>query len=423
MAATILRHRYHCRVSFCGCVTMAVLSAAVLLDGNLATSELSPNYTRELAAIYPPESPLILREVNANAFVPLCDGRLFVIANGRAEEVYNTLTGRRVLSMQHPEMVLGAAVAPDETRLATVIAGRTSPIFVWELPSGKCLGRYSWSRKYGDTAPHEGDGARGSDAPEWDFPIRPYRSQTGFGFTSVAFSETGEILVAGREEGVVVVYDSTTGRELAAMTGKAKRLWSIAISPDPSRALTCGGLDGTVQLWDLRTRRLVREYRNGASCMFDSASRVPFAFSGDRKRFAFQELITLPEAAGMRVSIHVCDAGTGRYVRTLTETIGQADQAFAASRWRCVDGCLAFVSCERIIVNTGSVLNLWDVPKGMIIGRYRWQSGVNRFYSGAAIEFVRYVPSIAAILALEVDNDENTLHQDWTIPSVVVIRD
>lgn len=57
----------------------------------------------------------------------------------------------------------------------------------------------------------------------------------------------------------------------------------------------------------------------------------------------------------------------------------------------------------------------------MIIGRCRWQSGVNRFYSGAAIEFVRYVPSIAAILALEVDNDENTLHQDWTILSVVLL--
>ena len=69
----------------------------------------------------------------------------------------------------------------------------------------------------------------------------------------VAFSPDGKLLALGHREGLVVLRDAKTLRDLAELHPKGDTL-AIAFSPD-GRLIATAGQDEKVQLWDVATRR------------------------------------------------------------------------------------------------------------------------------------------------------------------------
>jgi WD40 repeat protein len=64
----------------------------------------------------------------------------------------------------------------------------------------------------------------------------------------------GKRLAATANDNSVKVWDSTTGRELLILRGRADAVTSIAFSPDRRRLATCSW-DNTAKLWDAATGR------------------------------------------------------------------------------------------------------------------------------------------------------------------------
>lgn len=74
----------------------------------------------------------------------------------------------------------------------------------------------------------------------------------------VAFSPSGEILAsAGEADGTVQLWEVETGRVLRALESHTGGVASVAFSPDGT-LLASGSLDGTIRLWDVETGETLR---------------------------------------------------------------------------------------------------------------------------------------------------------------------
>ena len=79
--------------------------------------------------------------------------------------------------------------------------------------------------------------------------------------TCLAMDEPGAQLSVGLEDGKWIDYSTADGAKLAEcqLAAPARALSALAISPD-QKHLATGGADSRIQLWELATGRLVREF-------------------------------------------------------------------------------------------------------------------------------------------------------------------
>jgi WD40 repeat protein len=67
---------------------------------------------------------------------------------------------------------------------------------------------------------------------------------------SIALSPSGELLVSGGADGTLRLFDARSRRQLAVLRGHTNRVRQVAISPDGSMVASCGA-DGTVRVWGI----------------------------------------------------------------------------------------------------------------------------------------------------------------------------
>lgn len=156
----------------------------------------------------------------------------------------------------------------------------------------------------------------------------------------LAFSPEGGLIAAAGGDGVVRVWDSTTGRLVRGLTGHSGPVWSVRWSPD-GRYLASAGGDGVVRIWDAGSGRLV--WATGGHLR----RVLSVAWSPDG--------CYLSSGDGDGV-LYVWDAGGGRLVRELTGHTG----AVVSVDWSPDGQYLASAADERVV-------RVWHVDSGQLM--------------------------------------------------------
>ena len=79
----------------------------------------------------------------------------------------------------------------------------------------------------------------------------------------VAFSPDGKTLAMASHEGTVQLWDVATGKLLETLKGHSSAVQAVAFSPD-GRTLASGSTDQTVRLWNVETRRELMQLDPGS---------------------------------------------------------------------------------------------------------------------------------------------------------------
>jgi WD40 repeat protein len=168
---------------------------------------------------------------------------------------------------------------------------------------------------------------------------------------SVTISPRGDLLAAAGDEGVLRVFDLTSGssRDLARDT----RTFALAFSPDGAKLASAGTADGAVRLWDVRAGTL-QQTLEGSAC-------PPFARrqgGGDTVfGVAFNPLArTLATTDGWGL-VRLWDESTGACLAQ--------EQAHAGA-----GNAVAFDPTGRLLASAGDdgAVKLWDVTAGLAPG-------------------------------------------------------
>src|SRR5262249_17467168 len=80
--------------------------------------------------------------------------------------------------------------------------------------------------------------------------VRKYTGHTN-AIRHIAVSKDGKKALTGSMDNSVRLWEIDTGKSLVKMTGHTSWAWQVAFSKDEKNALSSGGMDKTLRLWDL----------------------------------------------------------------------------------------------------------------------------------------------------------------------------
>ena len=201
----------------------------------------------------------------------------------------------------------------------------------------------AWLQENPEYAPDEGDGDEGSGLPPPEFkPGDPRMLHVLRGGTirSAAFSPDGRQIITASDDGVVRVWTSGDGKQVASFAAPGGIASSASFSPDGRQIVTTNG-DAMASVWTSDGRPLLTLSGN-ASGLFSAE------FSHDGKR-----ILT---TGGDNIA-RIWDAATGRQLQALTSTASAINfAAFLPDGARVATGSHDAYTTE-----------VWDVASGRLL--------------------------------------------------------
>jgi WD40 repeat protein len=165
---------------------------------------------------------------------PLTQPEAVLIRDGE-EDVSAEVPSRERRRPPFPASVSAAAFSADNKYVLVGYKGDTNRLVLWELDEGKQVRSLSWK---------------------------------GGAVTGVAFVAGGRQALSTSRDGRLYLHDVATGKLLRGMRADKDSVWELAVTPDGTRALTCGsGKDGedVLKLWDVQRLWLLRTFGGSRS--------------------------------------------------------------------------------------------------------------------------------------------------------------
>jgi WD40 repeat protein len=174
----------------------------------------------------------------------------------------------------------------------------------------------------------------------------PERSKvaTQIRIQSLSLSPDDRFVLAGSEDGTLILWEISTGRKIRVFERYPKRIHSVATSPDGRFALT-GNKDGTLVLWAISTGRRIRTFKG------NTVRILSVAYSPDGRYALF---------GGEDTTLKLWNVSSGKNTKTF---VGHTDSVVS----------IAFSPDGRFALSGGndSLLKLWNVTTGREIRTYR----------------------------------------------------
>ncbi|MCX6033140.1 MAG: hypothetical protein NT169_28130 [Chloroflexi bacterium] len=168
------------------------------------------------------------------------------------------------------------------------------------------------------------------------------RHELGSPVYSAALDATHQLAVAGDENGIVTFWNLASGG-VVTRTAHAGKVWSVALSPDGSRALSAGD-DGRVLYWDVQNRTSEPLTGNFGDKVFS----VAFLPRGDQAVFG-----------GSDSKLHLWDLTANREIRDLS---GHDDWVYSVA--------VSPNGSQAVSGSEDQSMILWDLATGQLVRRF-----------------------------------------------------
>ena len=156
---------------------------------------------------------------------------------------------------------------------------------------------------------------------------------------SVALSPDGALLASGSKDGTIKIWNVQTRQLVRTLVGHLSWVNDVAFSPDGSLLASISG-DHTARIWRVSDGQLVRTIQAGGLGL-----QVEFSPNG-----------AILATSGYYGGVHLWDASTGTYLRSLSSHSGAVP-------------ALAFSPAGNLIAtgDEGGTVRLWDVADGRLV--------------------------------------------------------